>query len=61
PAEMYDSLFERLSKLDEKMVIYPGHNYGSTPTSTIGREKKTNYVLQPRSKQEFLEFINAGG
>ncbi|HXV46903.1 MAG TPA: MBL fold metallo-hydrolase [Nitrososphaera sp.] len=61
PAEMYDSLFELLSKLDEKMVIYPGHNYGPTPTSTIGREKKTNYVLQPRSKQEFLEFINAGG
>jgi glyoxylase-like metal-dependent hydrolase (beta-lactamase superfamily II) len=61
PVEMYDSLFERLSKLDEKMVIYPGHNYGPTATSTIGREKKTNYVLQPRSKQEFLEFINAGG
>jgi glyoxylase-like metal-dependent hydrolase (beta-lactamase superfamily II) len=61
PAEMYDSLFERLGKLDEKMVIYPGHNYGPTPTSTIGREKKTNYVLQPRSKQEFLEFMNAGG
>ena len=61
PAEMYDSLFERLSKLDEKMVIYPGHNYGPTPTSTIGREKKTNYVLQPRSKQEFLEFMNTGG
>jgi glyoxylase-like metal-dependent hydrolase (beta-lactamase superfamily II) len=61
PAEMYDSLFERLGKLDEKMVVYPGHNYGPTPTSTIGREKKTNYVLQPRSKQEFLEFMNAGG
>jgi glyoxylase-like metal-dependent hydrolase (beta-lactamase superfamily II) len=61
PEEMYYSLFDRLGKLDEKLVIYPGHNYGPTPTSTIGREKKTNYVLQPRSKQEFLEFMNAGG
>lgn len=60
PAEMYHSLFDRLAKLDEKLVVYPGHNYGSTPTSTIGREKKTNYVLQPRSKQEFLEFMAAG-
>jgi glyoxylase-like metal-dependent hydrolase (beta-lactamase superfamily II) len=61
PAEMYHSLFDRLYKLEEKLVIYPGHNYGPTPTSTIGREKKTNYVLQPRSKQEFLEFMGAGG
>jgi hydroxyacylglutathione hydrolase len=58
--EMYYSLFDRLAKLDEKVIIYPGHNYGSTSTSTIGHEKKTNYVLQPRSKQEFLEFIAAG-
>ena len=40
PAEMYSSLFERLAKLDDKLVVYPGHNYGSTPTSTIGRKKK---------------------
>jgi hydroxyacylglutathione hydrolase len=58
--EMYYSLFDRLAKLDEKLILYPGHNYGSTSTSTIGHEKKTNYVLQPRSKQEFLEFIAAG-
>lgn len=60
PAEMYHSLFDRLAKLDEKLVVYPGHNYGSTPTSTIGNEKKTNYVLQPRSKQTFLEFMTSG-
>jgi hydroxyacylglutathione hydrolase len=58
--EMYYSLFDKLAKLDEKLLLYPGHNYGSTSTSTIGHEKKTNYVLQPRSKQEFLEFISAG-
>lgn len=61
PAEMYHSLFDRLAKLDEKLVVYPGHNYGSTPTTTIGNEKKTNYVLQPRSKEKFLEFMASGG
>jgi len=60
PAEMYHSLFDRLGRLDEGLIIYPGHNYGSTPTSTIGQEKRTNYVLQPRTKQEFLRFMNAG-
>lgn len=58
--EMYYSLFDRLAKLDENLVVYPGHNYGLIPTSTIGHEKKTNYVLQPRSKQEFLKFMAAG-
>jgi glyoxylase-like metal-dependent hydrolase (beta-lactamase superfamily II) len=61
PAEMYHSLFELLYKLDENLLVYPGHNYGTTPTSTIGREKKTNFVLQPKSKQEFLEFMTGGG
>ena len=57
---MYHSLFDRLAKLDERLVVYPGHNYGPAATSTIGREKMTNYVLQPRSKQEFLEFMGGG-
>lgn len=61
PAEMYDSLFGKLAKLDDDLIVYPGHNYGPSPTSTIGREKKTNYVLQPRSKQEFLELMSGGG
>jgi hydroxyacylglutathione hydrolase len=60
PKEMYDSLFDKLAKLNENLIIYPGHDYGPTSTSTIGHEKKTNYILQPRSKQEFLELMIAG-
>jgi glyoxylase-like metal-dependent hydrolase (beta-lactamase superfamily II) len=55
--EMYDSLFNRLAKLDENLILYPGHNYGPTSVSTIGHEKKINSVLQSRSKQEFLELM----
>lgn len=57
--ELYHSLFDTVSKLDENLVMYPGHNYGSSPTSTIGREKKTNFVLQPRTENEFLEFMSS--
>jgi hydroxyacylglutathione hydrolase len=60
PKKMYHSLFDIVAKLDENLVVYPGHNYGTTETSTIGRELKTNYVLQPRTKDEFLEFMGAG-
>ncbi len=59
--KMYHSLFNVVAKLDERLLVYPGHNYGSTETSTIGRERSTNFVLQPKTKKEFLEFMGAGG
>ena len=36
------STLKRLKKLDENIEIYPGHDYGSTKSSTIKREKKSN-------------------
>ena len=57
PAAMYDSLLTRVVALDDALVVLPGHDYGVTPTSTIGREKKENYTLQPRTKAEFLRFL----
>jgi glyoxylase-like metal-dependent hydrolase (beta-lactamase superfamily II) len=60
PSKMYHSLFDVVCRLDEKLVVYPGHNYGPNATSTIGRERATNYVLQPRTKEQFLELMGAG-
>ncbi len=60
PEEMYNSLFGKIMKLDNNMIVYPGHNYGYKPTSTIEEEKKNNYVLVPRSKNEFIKFITHG-
>lgn len=46
-AEMWRSL-NRLAALPEETRVYPGHNYGSTETSTIGRELLENpYLLCP--------------
>jgi hydroxyacylglutathione hydrolase len=59
PSEMYDSLFNKVSKLDESLVVYPGHDYGSKKTSTIGEEKRSNYVLKTRSKGDFVRFIGS--
>ncbi len=58
-SELYDSLFGKLVKLDDSIEVYPGHDYGSKPVSTVGDEKKTNYVLKPRTKEEFLLFMQS--
>ena len=57
PSEMYDSLQHRVLALSDALVVLPGHDYGTTPTSTIGRERKENYTLQPRTLAEFLAFM----
>ena len=57
--ELYHSLFDTLYKLDDNLILYPGHNYGNSPNSTMGKEKKTNFVLQPRTESEFLDFMGS--
>ena len=54
---MYDSLFNKLLKLGDDVEVYPGHDYGATSSSTIGLERRTNYVLEPRSVAEFVAFM----
>ena len=39
------SLEERVATLPDDTVIWPGHDYGDTITSTVGREKKENPFL----------------
>ncbi len=58
-SELYDSL-NRLAKLADSIEVYPGHDYGSKPSSTIGEEKRANYVLKPRNREEFMLFMRSG-
>lgn len=58
PEDMYHSLFDKVMKLDDKVEVYPGHDYGSKPSSTIGEEKRTNYVLEKRTLKEFIDFMS---
>src|SRR3989449_6393654 len=57
--DMDDSLFNKVRKMDEALIVCPGHHYGPTPTSTIGNEMRTNYTLQQRSLEEFRAFMRA--
>jgi glyoxylase-like metal-dependent hydrolase (beta-lactamase superfamily II) len=60
PVQMYESLYQKVAALDENLVVYPGHNYGTTPTSTIGNEKKNNFVLHLKSESDFVAFMSHG-
>jgi hydroxyacylglutathione hydrolase len=55
--QLYGSLFNKLMRLPDYVEVYPGHNYGPKPHSTIGYEKTHNYVLKPRTAEEFVQFM----
>ncbi len=59
PEDMYNSLIVRLRALPESTIVFPGHDYGKTPVSTIGNEKESNYTMAQRTKGEFLKFITS--
>ena len=62
---MYDSLHEKLLRLDDAVEVYPAHGAGSMcgrnmskeTSSTIGDQKKFNYALQPMSKNDFIAMM----
>lgn len=56
--ELYYSLL-RLMNLDDSVKIYPGHDYGEKPYSTIGYEKIHNIALSFRKKEDFIRFMRS--
>jgi len=55
--DMYDSL-RKILKLPDNIEIYPGHDYGNKPHSTLGYERRNNYTLKPMTREEFIVFMS---
>ena len=56
--DAYNSIFNKLLKLPEKTLLYPGHDYNGKKVSSIGKEKKFNPRLQVGSENEYIEIMN---
>ena len=59
PEKMFGSL-KRLSAMSDDIIIYPGHDYGPTPTDTLGHQKKTNPYLMAAARGK-VDFFGARG
>ena len=56
--DAYNSIFNRLLKLSEDTILYPGHDYNGKQSSTIGNEKKFNPRLQVKNVDEYVELMS---
>jgi glyoxylase-like metal-dependent hydrolase (beta-lactamase superfamily II) len=54
PRQLYLSLTQKLSKVPDSTVLYPGHLYDPRPFANLGDTRKTNFVFQPKSEAEWL-------
>lgn len=52
--KQHHSLFEVIMKLDDAVEVYPGHDYGPAPSSTIGNERANNPFLHRTDFDEFM-------
>ena len=67
-AHLYDSLHNKLIPLSDDLIVYPAHGAGSAcgknmskeTSDTLGNQKKTNYALQPMTKEEFIKEVLTG-
>jgi glyoxylase-like metal-dependent hydrolase (beta-lactamase superfamily II)/rhodanese-related sulfurtransferase len=53
----YDSLFNKLLKLPDDTLVYPGHDYKGDTVSTIGEEKRWNPRLQVKSVDDYATLM----
>lgn len=67
-AHLYDSLHNKIIPLADDIIVYPAHGAGSAcgknmskeTTDTLGNQKKTNYALQPMTKEKFIDEVLDG-
>ena len=58
--KLYYSLFDKIANLPDDTLVYPGHDYGTKPFSTIGYEKSFNPYYKCKSKEEFITLRKRG-
>ena len=49
----YDNLHAKLLALPDHLEVYPGHDYGAKPSSTIGEQRRTNPYFQQKDFESF--------
>jgi glyoxylase-like metal-dependent hydrolase (beta-lactamase superfamily II)/rhodanese-related sulfurtransferase len=67
-ALLFQSLHTKLLKFPDETEVFPAHGAGSLcgrqmgaeRSSTIGKERRTNYALQPQNCEDFIHLLTDG-
>lgn len=54
PEQLYLSLTQRLAKVPDTAVLYPGHQYSPEPSAPMGDTRARNVVFRPKSVEQWM-------
>lgn len=65
---LYESLYTKILPLPDAITVYPAHGAGSAcgknmqkeTVDTLGNQKKTNYALNQKNKESFIQEVTDG-
>ena len=57
PALLYESLTQKLAKVPDDAILYPGHAYSPEPSQSMGDTRKWNFVFKPKSADEWVRMF----
>jgi glyoxylase-like metal-dependent hydrolase (beta-lactamase superfamily II) len=52
--QLYWSLTERLAKVPDSAVLFPGHQYSADPSRSMGETRQLNVVYKPKSVEQWM-------
>lgn len=54
PEDLYLSLTQRLAKVPDDAVLYPGHQYSPEPSAPMGETRQRNVVFRPKTVEQWM-------
>jgi glyoxylase-like metal-dependent hydrolase (beta-lactamase superfamily II) len=57
PSALYESLTQRLARVPDDAVLFPGHLYSAEPSASMGDTRRLNFVFRPRNEREWLQMF----
>ncbi len=60
PVAMYESITQRLARVPDDAVLFPGHLYSPSPSASMGETRRVNYVFRPQSLDQWLVMFRGG-
>jgi glyoxylase-like metal-dependent hydrolase (beta-lactamase superfamily II) len=58
--DLYLSLTQRLSKVPDSAVLFPGHLYSRDGQAELGETRRKNPVFQPKTEEQWLQMFGPG-
>jgi glyoxylase-like metal-dependent hydrolase (beta-lactamase superfamily II) len=54
PLALYESITQKLAKIPDDTILFPGHLYSMEPSASMGETRRMNFVFRPKTAEQWL-------